>query len=120
MEAQHDEPWQFGIRSQVRPFLKSLNLQGHPVRGQALVLMVAPQAGVERRGTGTDLARWLRHSIRGRAGAASDATSYRVLPSGASYLSMTYDLRAALAVLGSGVRAPSAPPILHAGLRSDP
>ena len=30
----------------------------------------------------------------------------RVLPSAACYLSMTYDLRVALAVLGSGVRAP--------------
>jgi hypothetical protein len=46
----------------------------------------------------------------GAAGDAPGATFCRVLPSDSSYLSMTYDLRGALAVSGSGVRAASAPP----------
>jgi hypothetical protein len=55
----------------------------------------------------------LRHYRQdgGAAGVACGATSCRVLPTGASYLSITYDLLGALAVLGSGVRAPSAPPL---------
>ena len=48
----------------------------------------------------------------GCAGVASGATFCRVLPTSASYLSMVYAFRLPLAVLGSGVRAPSAPPIL--------
>jgi len=53
---------------------------------------------------------WSVGDNTGGAGVAPGAISCRVLPSAASYLSMVYQLLGALAVLGSGVRAPSAPP----------
>jgi len=53
---------------------------------------------------------WSVGDNTGGAGVAPGAISCRVLPSAASYLSMIYHILGALAVLGSGVRAPSAPP----------